>query len=71
MQPASDSPVERLYHVVVHNDRTGVDIYMTATPATHAEACTIKSKLIPDSRRPAHLRTILKEVPREAEGGTL
>lgn len=35
----------RLYHVVVIVERTGRKEYMTATPVTHAEGCTILRKL--------------------------
>lgn len=49
----------RLFHIVVRNDKTGADTYMTATPVTHDEAVTIKRKMIPDTRRPSHLRTML------------
>ena len=54
-----------LYHIVVRNDRTKVDTRMTATPCTHAEACTIMRKMIPDTERPPHLRTLL--VPHVAD----
>lgn len=50
---------ERLYHVIVRNDRTGEDIVMTRYPCPHREAVTIKSKLIPDTRRPAWCRSML------------
>ena len=35
----------RMYHVIVINERTGRKVYMTATPVTHKEGCTILSKL--------------------------
>lgn len=35
----------RRYHVIVINERTGKKVYMTATPVTHAEGCTILSKI--------------------------
>jgi hypothetical protein len=38
------SPI-RFYHVVVINERTGQKFYMTETPVTHSEGCTMLSKL--------------------------
>ncbi len=35
----------RRYHVVVINERTDYKSYMTATPVTHREGCTILSKI--------------------------
>lgn len=35
----------KLYHVIVVNDKTNAKTYMTKTPVTHAEACTILSKI--------------------------
>jgi hypothetical protein len=35
----------RLYHVVVINRKTGQKVQMTGEPVTHAEGCTILSKL--------------------------
>jgi hypothetical protein len=52
---------ETLYNIVVRNDKTGEDVLMTSSPLTHREACVMKSKLIPDSRRPKHCRTLLVE----------
>lgn len=52
---------EQLYHIVVRNDKTGEDTRMTSSPLTHRDACVMKSKLIPDSRRPKHCRTLLVE----------
>ena len=37
--------VDRKYHVVVINERTGHKTYMTATPVTHSQGCTLLSKL--------------------------
>lgn len=34
----------RLYHLVVINERTGVKVYLTGYPMTHAECCVMKSK---------------------------
>lgn len=48
-----------LFHVVVRDDRAGLDHYMTARPVPHPEACTIKRKLIPDTRRPKGCRSML------------
>lgn len=50
------------YHVVRVNDKTGFKVYMTGEPVTHAEACTLKSKLNPLERFP-HVRTILEPNP--------
>lgn len=36
---------ERLYHVVAVVSKTGEKIYMTSSPVTHAEGCTLLSKL--------------------------
>lgn len=36
---------ERLYHVL--SIRNGVKTYMTRTPCSHKEACTIMSKITP------------------------
>ena len=49
----------RMYHVIVRNDRTNMDTYMTVKPVTHAEGCVILSKLM---RRPKHLRAMLVNV---------
>lgn len=38
------SPI-RFYHVVIINERTGQKFYMTETPVTHSEGCTMLSKL--------------------------
>jgi hypothetical protein len=56
--------VPRLYHVVAINDRTGRKDYCTATPVTHHEACTIRSKFFPRPKGayPAHVRIQLEEV---------
>ncbi len=40
-----DMPTERLYHVVVIRNDNGEKVYMTSTPVTHAEGCTILSKM--------------------------
>lgn len=37
--------MKRKYHVVVINERTGAKTYMTGTPVTQDEGCTILSKL--------------------------
>lgn len=50
--------VPRMYHVVVINDRAGTKAYMTATPVTHQEGCTILSKIGPYK----HGRKQLEEV---------
>lgn len=31
--------MQRLFHVVVINEKTGKKVYMTQTPVTHSEAC--------------------------------
>jgi hypothetical protein len=51
----------RRYMVVRVNDKTGERIDMMLTTATHAEACTIKRKLIPDAELPDHLRNAIEE----------
>jgi len=38
--------VERMYNVVAINEKTGDVIQLNATPMTHKEACTFKSKFI-------------------------
>lgn len=35
----------QLFHVVVKNIKTGKKVYMTTSPVTHKEGCTILSKL--------------------------
>lgn len=50
--------IMRLFHVVVVNNQTGRKVYMTATPVTHAEGCTLLSKLTKYSWR----RELLEEV---------
>ena len=47
----------RMYHVIVINERTGRKVYMTRTPVTHAEGCTMLSKI--DARK--HCRKQLEE----------
>ena len=47
------------FHVVVRDEKRRVDHYMTANAVTHDEACTIKSKMIPDSRRRKWCRTMI------------
>lgn len=42
---AGGSSLIRFYHVVVINERTGQKFYMTETPVTHSEGCTMLSKL--------------------------
>lgn len=37
--------MQRQYHVVVINEKTGKKVYMTSSPVTHSEGCTILSKL--------------------------
>lgn len=53
---------ERYYHVVVVDDRTGKRTRLTSYPATHREACAIKSKQTPISSSRKHLRYALEEV---------
>lgn len=52
---------ERLYHVVVRDDRTGVDSYMTVRPESHHHATVILSKQTPIARSRPHLRYLLVE----------
>lgn len=35
----------RMYHVIVINEKTNNKVYMTVTPVTHKEGCTILSKI--------------------------
>lgn len=37
----------RLFHVVAINEHTGRKVYMTSTPCSHTEACTILRKISP------------------------
>lgn len=37
--------MQRIYHVVVINEKTGKKVYMTKDPVSHSEGCTILSKL--------------------------
>lgn len=50
----------KMYMVVRVNDKTGERIDMLKTPVTHAEACTVLSKLT-DHRHWPHLRNVLEE----------
>lgn len=50
---------ERMYHVVVIVERTGHKERMTAFPVTHAEGCTILSKLTHYSWRREQLEEVL------------
>lgn len=61
----------RQYHVVVRNDRTGRDIYMTRSPETHDTACTILKKLMPISRSRPNLRHMLVEANKLTNGYAL
>lgn len=37
--------MNRRYHVIVINERTGLKVRMTTTPVTHHEGCTILGKI--------------------------
>lgn len=37
----------RMYHVVVVHERTRRTVYLTNTPVTHREGCTILRKQVP------------------------
>lgn len=37
--------MERLYHVVVINERTGAKAYFSTSPVTHDEGCTWLKKI--------------------------
>jgi hypothetical protein len=52
---------ERLYHVIVVNDKTETKVRMTAIPCTHKEACTILSKLTSYPRY-KHIRNMLEDL---------
>lgn len=52
----------RLFHVIVVNDKTGRKVYMTATPVNHNEGCAILSKLTKYPWR----REMLEQVIRSA-----
>jgi hypothetical protein len=39
--------MERRYHVITLNEKTGRKVYNTATPVTHEEGCTILRKMRP------------------------
>lgn len=67
MNSSKDAGKENLYHIVARNDKTGVDDYLTATPMTHRECMTMKSKLRPDSERHSHIRTLLVESTRKTD----
>jgi hypothetical protein len=41
------NPTVRLYNVIVFVPKTKVRVQMNATPMTHQEACTFKSKITP------------------------
>lgn len=47
-----------LYHVVVIHNKTGKKVYMTATPVTHHEGCTILSKMTRYSWRREQLEEV-------------
>ena len=35
------------FHLIIRNDRTKVDTYMTSSPVTHDEGCTLLRKTPP------------------------
>ena len=35
----------RVYHVVVVNEKTGLEVVMTESPVSHKEGCAILSKM--------------------------
>lgn len=51
----------RLYHVVVVNMKTGQKVYMTSSPVTHAEGCTILSKMTKHSFRQEMLEEVKED----------
>lgn len=59
--PSKRRNPERLYHVVIRNDRTGIDGYLTVRPETHPHAVTIMSKQTPIRKGYPHLRYLLVE----------
>ena len=44
-----------MYHVIVKNIKTGVKVYMTATPVPHNVACVLLSKL---TKHPTRIETL-------------
>lgn len=58
---------ERLYHVVLKDDKTGAVVRMSTTPMPHGQASTMLSKQS-HWKQPAHRRFLLEEV-RPATGG--
>jgi len=46
---------ERLYHIISTNDKTGVNLRLTAWPMTHKECMTMKSKITDYPGRTVHL----------------
>lgn len=47
--------VERLYHLVAINDRTGNKTYLTSYPMEHGAACVNKSKFTTHATRRVQL----------------
>ncbi len=56
----SDTVVnDKLYHVVVIRNNNGKKVYMTDTPVTHKEGCTLLSKLTKYSWRTEKLEEVV------------
>jgi hypothetical protein len=51
--------MERMYNVVVINEKTGQKAVMTAYPCTHKEGCTILSKITDYPGRRKQLEEVL------------
>lgn len=56
------SRLTRTYHAVAINETTGRKTYMTATPVTHREGCTILSKIPREGKARKSVRYQLEEV---------
>lgn len=48
--------MERLYHLICVNERTGIEHQLTLYPMPHAQCCTMKSKITEYSWRRIYLR---------------
>lgn len=59
---------KRLYHVVVIHNQTEAKTYMTRTPVTHAEGCTILGKLTRYPWRREQLEEATSTAPIYADG---
>jgi hypothetical protein len=60
-EPQTADGKPRLYHVVLRNQRTGMDTYLSAHPMVHSEATTFLSKVVPLKKGQDHLLHLLVE----------